>query len=81
MKKYISKSVPRVVVEAVEVKKDTTINSPIYGDILVTKGNFILTHVDGDQQGMQAGTTPQDLDALYEPYDPKKDYSPPAPKE
>lgn len=81
MNKYISKSVPRTVVEAVEVKKDTTIKSPEYGDILVTKGNFILTYADGDQQGMQVGSTPQDLENLYEPYDPKKDYTPQPPKE
>lgn len=67
MQKYISKNKPQVTISIKEVKKDTTIDSPIYGPILVTKGNFIMKHLDGDTKGQEAGITQADLDALYEP--------------
>lgn len=61
--KYVSKQNPNIVVDVREVKKDTVIKSPIYGEILVTKGNYILKSEDGNE----VGTTETDLNIFYEP--------------
>lgn len=61
--KYALKLDSNYVVEAKEVKKDTVIKSETYGDILVTKGNYILTLPDKSQ----VGCTPSDLELQYQP--------------
>lgn len=48
-------------INAVKQKKDIVIQT-VYGDVLVTAGNYIVTFADGSKVGM----TQQDLDANYE---------------
>lgn len=47
--------------EVEPVEEDTTINT-VYGKILVTAGNFIMT----DYLGNRVGITPNDLDNQYD---------------
>ena len=47
--------------DATQVDEDTTIDT-VYGDVLVTKGNYILT----DYTGAKIGITPIDLQIQYE---------------
>lgn len=67
MEKYISKAKPQYTIQVKEAKKDTVIKSEAYGPILVTKGNFIMKHLDGNTKGYEAGITQHDLDAHFEP--------------
>lgn len=46
---------------AKQVKEDTVLDT-IYGDVLVTTGNYVLT----DCYGAQVGITPIDLELQYE---------------
>lgn len=48
-------------INAVKQKKDVVIQT-IYGDVLVTAGNYVVTMPDGTKVGM----TQQDIDANYE---------------
>ena len=50
-----------VKVKVTQVDEDTVINSKEFGDILITKGNYVLEYADGTQ----VGTTKTDLDARY----------------
>lgn len=61
--KYALKSNLDNAVDVKEVKKDTVIKHAEYGDILVTKGNYVLTMPDGSQVGI----TPTDLELQYKP--------------
>lgn len=67
--KYASKLYPELEVDIKEVKKDTVLKSAIYGDILITKGNYILTFQDGQQVGINKA----DLEVQYEPAKTKSD--------
>lgn len=64
--KYISKGIPKVEVEVYQTKKDTTIQSPVYGPILITEGNYVLKYLNSDNEGLEVGITKQDLDMYYE---------------
>ena len=61
--KYAFKLETSIVVDVEKVKKDTTITHAEYGDILITKGNYILTKPDGSQVGITA----TDLELQYKP--------------
>lgn len=65
--KYVSKVNADVVVKAEKVKKDTTITTAEYGEILVAKGNYILTHVGKDFKGQQISISANQLEVYYEP--------------
>lgn len=55
-----------VKVEFEQVKKDTTITTAD-GDVLVQKGNYIVTHVDELRKGKQFAITPDDFNRRYKP--------------
>lgn len=61
--KYVSKYDDAIKVTVKEVKKDTVIEHKEYGEILVTKGNFIMKSKDGSEVGI----TPADLELQYKP--------------
>lgn len=65
--RYVSKTDESVEVDVREVKENTTIKHPEYGDILVTPGNYILKQVGGADEGREAGISKTDLEAQYEP--------------
>lgn len=64
--KYVHKQDKDRIVTVKEVKKDTVIESKEYGNILVTKGNFILKSEDGNS-GSEVGITKADLELWYKP--------------
>ena len=61
-KKYALKENADYVVEAEKAKKDTVIKTKQYGDILVTKGNYVMTLPDKTQVGI----TETDLALFYD---------------
>lgn len=65
--KYALKRNPDIKVTVREVKKDTTLEHPEYGNILVTAGNYILTRSTGAKKGEQVAITKNDLELQYEP--------------
>jgi hypothetical protein len=67
--KYTAKQYPEVKVTVKEVKKDTILEHPEYGSILVTAGNYILTRSNGPQEGEQVAITKNDLELQYNPVD------------
>lgn len=62
-KKYVFNRNPEVVITATKTKEDTTIDSKEYGEILVTKGNYVAENKDGTKFGI----TQEDLNAFYKP--------------
>lgn len=58
----------KIEVTADKVKKDTTIKSPTYGEIIITAGNYVLT----DSEGNQVGITESDLNLHYDVKKSKK---------
>ena len=69
--RYVSKKNPEQKFTVKEVKKDTSIEHPEYGTILVTAGNYLITRSNGDDKGETLGITAQDLEAKYELVDKK----------
>lgn len=67
--RYVSKKNPEQKFTVKEVKKDTSIEHPEYGTILVTAGNYLLTSSKGNNKGQTVGITKQDLELQYEPAD------------
>lgn len=62
--KYVAKDNDEVIVDVVQAKKDTTIDT-VDGDALVTKGNYIATILSEWRKGKQFGITETDLNAQY----------------
>lgn len=62
--KYVAKDNDEVIVDVVQAKKDTTIDT-VDGDALVTKGNYIATILSEWRKGKQFGITETDLNRQY----------------
>jgi len=62
--KYVAKDNDEVIVDVVQAKKDTTIDT-VDGDALVTKGNYIATILSEWRKGKQFGITEADLNRQY----------------
>lgn len=65
--KYVLKLDEDIKVQIKEVKKNTVITHEVYGDIVVSAGNFILKFTTGPNKDEQIGITQSDIDAHYTP--------------
>jgi len=63
--KYVAKDNDEVIIDVVQAKKDTIIDT-VDGDALVTKGNYIATILSEWRKGKQFGITETDLNRQYD---------------
>lgn len=63
--KYTHKQLKGLTIEAEEVKENTTLEHPEYGEILVTPGNYIVTYLTGPNEGEKVGMAKADLELQY----------------
>lgn len=63
---YVLKQDNYIKVKVKEVSKNTVISHKLYGEIVVTEGNFVLKFLTGMNKGEEIGITKTDLDNLYD---------------